>query len=73
MNQTARLDVQMKVGQVTETVEVTGAAPILQTETTEVSTLIDATSTDKLPLATRNYVQLTLLSPGAVHPCPHVL
>jgi len=70
LNQTARLDVQLKVGQVTETVEVTGAAPILQTETTQVSTVIDSTSTDKLPLATRNYVQLTLLSPGAVHPSP---
>jgi Carboxypeptidase regulatory-like domain len=70
LNQAARLDVQLKVGQVTETVEVTGAAPILQTETTQVSTVIDSTSTDKLPLATRNYVQLTLLSPGAVHPSP---
>jgi len=70
LNQTARIDAQMKVGQVTETVEVTGAAPILQTETTEVSSIIDSTSTDKLPLATRNYVQLTLLSPGAIHPSP---
>src|ERR1700751_2175473 len=35
LNQTARIDVQMKVGQVTETVEVTGAAPILQTESTQ--------------------------------------
>ena len=32
INQTARIDVQMKVGQVTETVEVTGGAPILKTE-----------------------------------------
>jgi len=31
LNQTARIDVQMKVGAVTETVEVTGAAPVLQT------------------------------------------
>src|SRR5215467_14874813 len=35
LNQTARVDVQMKVGQVSETVEVTGAAPVLQTETTQ--------------------------------------
>src|SRR5581483_1958401 len=34
LNQTARVDVQMKVGQVNETVEVTTAAPVLQTETT---------------------------------------
>src|SRR5579864_9066598 len=32
LNQTARVDVQMKVGQVNETVEVTGSAPVLQTE-----------------------------------------
>jgi hypothetical protein len=71
LNQTARIDVQMKVGQVSETVEVTGAAPVLQTETTQVSTIVDSTSTDRLPLATRNYVQLTLLAPGSVNPAPN--
>src|SRR5215469_6110548 len=70
LNQTARLDVSMKVGQVTETVEVTGAAPVLQTETTQVNTVLDSTTNDRLPLATRNYVQLTLLSPGSVSPDP---
>ena len=68
LNQTARVDMQMKVGQVTETVEVTGAAPLLETQTTQVDTVVDSNSADRLPLATRNYVQLTLLSPGAVHP-----
>ena len=70
LNQTARIDVQMQIGQITETVEVTGAAPVLQTDTTQVSTLIDAQTNDVLPLATRNYVQLTLLSPGSVSPDP---
>src|SRR5205085_7200469 len=70
LNQTARIDVGMKVGQVTESVEVTGAAPVLQTDNTQVSTLIDATTNDRLPLATRNYVQLTLLAPGSVTPNP---
>jgi hypothetical protein len=70
LNQTARLDTQLKVGQVTETVEVTGAAPVLQTETTQVNTIIDSVTNDRLPLATRNYVQLTLLSPGSVSPNP---
>jgi hypothetical protein len=68
LNQTARVDVQMKVGQASETVEVTGTAPVLQTETTEVNTLIDANTLVSLPLATRNYAQLTLLTPGAVTP-----
>jgi hypothetical protein len=70
LNQTARVDMQMKVGQVTETVEVTSAVPLLQTETTQVNTVIDSTTNDRLPLATRNYVQLTLLSPGSVSPNP---
>jgi Carboxypeptidase regulatory-like domain len=66
LNQTARVDVQMKVGQVTQTLEVTAAAPILKTDTTEVDTVIDARTNDNLPLATRNPVQLTLLAPGSV-------
>src|SRR5258708_35721042 len=71
LNQTARIDMQMKVGQVSETVEVTGAAPVLETERTEVSTIIDAQTNDRLPLATRNYVQLTLLAPGSISPNPN--
>jgi len=70
LNQTARIDVPMKVGQVSETVEVTGAAPVLQTESTQVDTIINATTNDNLPLASRNYVQLTLLAPGSVSTDP---
>src|SRR5205823_3925287 len=44
--------------------------PILKTDTTEVSTIIDAATNEALPLATRNYVELTLLAPGAVTPSP---
>jgi len=66
LDQTARIDLQMKVGSVTDTVRVSGEAPVLQTDTTQVSTLIGAQTNDRLPLATRNYVQLTLLSPGSV-------
>ncbi len=70
LNQTARIDFKMAVGQVTETIEVTSAAPLLQADSAAVSTIIDAATNEALPLATRNYVQLTLLSPGAVTPNP---
>src|SRR6266849_871187 len=70
LNQVARVDVVLKVGQVTETVEVTGAAPVLKTESTQVDTIIDAATNDNLPLASRNYVQLTLLAPGSVSTDP---
>jgi Carboxypeptidase regulatory-like domain/TonB dependent receptor len=70
LNQTAVVNVQLVVGQKTETVEVTSEAPLLQTESTEVGTVIDERANVDLPLATRNYLQLTLLTPGAVTPNP---
>jgi hypothetical protein len=70
LNQVARIDTTMKVGQTSETVEVTGAAPVMKTDTTQVDTIINAATNDNLPLASRNYVQLTLLAPGAVSTDP---
>lgn len=70
LNQIARVDVELKVGQVTDTVEVTAGAPIMKTEATQVDTIINSATNEALPLATRNYVELTLLAPGAVHPDP---
>ena len=70
LNQVARVDVTMKVGQASETVEVTGTAPVMETDTTQVDTIINAATNDNLPLASRNYVQLTLLAPGAVSTDP---
>src|SRR6266403_2145674 len=70
LNQVARIDIALKVGQVTQIVEVTGAAPVLKTEATQVDTIINSATNDNLPLASRNYVQLTLLAPGAVSTDP---
>ncbi|MGB6898763.1 MAG: carboxypeptidase regulatory-like domain-containing protein [Candidatus Acidiferrum sp.] len=70
LNQIARVDIQMIVGAVSQTVEVNGAPPLLQTETTEISTHIDSVVTENIPLITRNYGQLTLLTPGAVSTNP---
>src|ERR1700677_1322644 len=68
LNETARLGFKMKVGAVTNTVQVTSEAPQLQSDTTQVSTLIDAHTITGIPLATRNYVELTLLAPGSITP-----
>src|SRR4030095_7756799 len=70
LNQVGRIDVQLKVGQITETVQVEATAPVLKTETTQVDTIINSATNDNLPLASRNYVQLTLLAPGAVSTDP---
>jgi hypothetical protein len=68
LNERARLDFKMKVGAVTNTVQVSSEAPQLQSDTTQVSTLIDANTITGIPLATRNYVELTLLAPGSITP-----
>ena len=70
LNQNAKIDFQMTVGELSQMVEVTSAPPLLQTESTQLSTIIDSHTNTQLPLATRNYVQLSLLSPGAVTPNP---
>ncbi len=66
LNQVARVDVAMTVGQEAQTVSVTGTNPLLQTDASYLGTVLDAHANVTLPLATRNYNQLTLLSPGAV-------
>ena len=70
LNQVARIDVPLTVGSVSESVAVTAAAPMLQTQSTELGQVIDSHTGEELPLATRNYIQLTLLAPGSIHPNP---
>src|SRR3984885_2189408 len=70
LNQVARLDFQLKVGDVATSVNVTETTPLLQTDSTQVSTVMDAHAIENLPLETRNYNQLTLLTPGAVTTSP---
>lgn len=74
LNQIARLEFKLEVGEITQTAEVTGALPpLLQTETTQLGTVIDSRTNVSLPLASRNYIQLTLLAPGSVNPNPSSL
>jgi hypothetical protein len=70
LNQTARLDFRMRLGVVNQTIEVQGAALLLNTDSMQFGAVIDSTINEALPLATRDYIQLTLLIPGTVHPDP---
>ena len=64
INEHGRLDVTLQLGAVTETVEVTGEAALLQTETTQVGVVVGAQTIDDTPLMSRNLMELTLLIPG---------
>jgi carboxypeptidase family protein len=63
--QVARLDFKMGVG-LSETVDVTGSSPILQTETTTVGEVLSGNTVQSLPLNGRNTGQLALLLPGTM-------
>jgi len=73
LNQIARVDFQLKIGPANETVDVTSAPPLLHTDTTQLSTVLDSHTNVDLPLLSRNYIQLALLAPGSVHPDPQTL
>ena len=64
VNQRARVDVAMEVGSVTESVQVTGEPPLLQTDTTIVGTTVSSNTLSNTPLLSRNFITLTLLAPG---------
>ena len=64
VQQVARIDFQLKVGSLTETVEVTGGAPLLATENAAVGTVIENRRIVDLPLNGRNFIQLVALSPN---------
>ena len=66
LNLTATVDFRMTLGQISQTVEVTETVPLLQSQTTEVSSVMEASAIENLPLETGNYNQLTLLVPGSV-------
>ncbi len=66
LDQIARFTFQLRVKGASETMEVIDEVPALQTDTAQVGTLIDSKTNEELPLASRNFVQLTLLSPGAL-------
>src|SRR5438445_4937919 len=65
VGQTARVDTQLKVGTVSEIVQVDSVAVATQTEDAVVGTVIDAHKIEDLPLNGRNFVQLAQLTPGA--------
>jgi hypothetical protein len=65
VNQSVRVDLVLKLGSASEKVEVTSAAPLLETESSSLGTLETARRISDLPLNGRNFIQLAYLGPGA--------
>jgi hypothetical protein len=64
VDQTARIDFIMEVGAVTEKVEVTGNASVVETQSSTLKGVVDEQRIRELPLNGRDAAQLILLMPG---------
>jgi hypothetical protein len=71
VNQIARLDIKLEVGSTAQTVEITAAAPIIQTESTATGDTVTSTDLTAIPLNGRNFATVTLLIPGAISTAPN--
>ena len=59
-----RVDLEMPIGQVTEKVEVTAAQPLMETDSSQRGQVITGDQTRALPLISREYSALALLTTG---------
>jgi hypothetical protein len=64
------IPIQMEVGEITETITVTGAAPLVQTESGEVSKVIETEQLKSQPSQGRNFIALAALVPGVSNQLP---
>jgi hypothetical protein len=66
VGQSAKIDITLQVGEVTQTVEVTGETPLLQAETSSMGQVVEERKADELPLNGRNVFNLIELAPSVV-------
>ncbi|MBI4477881.1 MAG: carboxypeptidase regulatory-like domain-containing protein, partial [Acidobacteria bacterium] len=72
-NDRIRVDATLVAGAIEETVTVVGASPVVQTESSDVSTLINATQVAHMPLNGRNIISLVQMQPGVASNLPGTL
>jgi len=70
VGQILRVDARLEIGEMNESIEVTGAAPVVNTETTAIGEVIDNTKIQNLPLNGREFIGLAALVPGAEEGSP---
>jgi hypothetical protein len=68
VGQVSRLDFILQIGAVSETIEVMGKAPLLESSTASVGQVIESQVVNDMPLNGRNYLDLAKLSIGVVEP-----
>lgn len=64
IDQTAGIDIVIRPAAIAETITVTGESPIVDTRRSEVSTAVSTTQIQDLPVASRRWIDLAMLTPG---------
>jgi outer membrane receptor protein involved in Fe transport len=64
VQQSIRLDFKLKVGSISQTTVVTGAAPLLETENASLGDVVSSQQAEQLPLNGRRYTDLATLTSG---------
>ncbi len=68
VDSSVRQDFALKVSTTTETVEVSGQAPLIDSSTSTLGTVVNAHTVQEIPLNGRHFIDLALLTPGTVTP-----
>src|SRR6266567_4880745 len=66
VQQSAKIDVTLPVGQANETVEVTSETPLLQSETSSLGQVVEQRKANELPLNGRNIYSLAAIAPSVI-------
>lgn len=64
VDQEARADLKLEIGEVSQVVEITSEAPLLKTERADVAVTFNEKTVTNLPLINRRFTQFELLTPG---------
>jgi hypothetical protein len=64
LNEALSVDILLQIGATAETVEVTGAPPVVDTTSTQLGAVVNERSSTQLPLNERDVFQLLQLQPG---------
>jgi len=64
LNQRARVDVVLEIGDLRETITVAGSSPLVRTDSSELGEVIEERAVRELPLNGRQFTQLVYLVPG---------
>jgi hypothetical protein len=73
VNQIARVDIRLEVGEATQSIEIKDFAPVLQTESTATGDTLNTAKLTSVPLNGRNFASLLQLMPGAISTSPNAM